>query len=696
MVNGLYKVDEKADYSGRQSGLPEMDGGLFPELAGNRKSAECSRHEIDDRSVHPTEPSMSVSLQLRSSPELHHPINSEPDRESLYQGYQKRRGTPASHHRSSADPCRSDWSLVGVTENAASPSSCRHSKHREGLHPIPNDGKEIPSSNAYNLHGDADPISHEVSPEDTAPTTNYPLTNAVFPSSPKAALASLPSDMLSPVSPIIEDVHPPLTVASSTTISCNGSTLEYQEENAGDQTTFSPSPLQSMPKESKNIYLLFDSPDWNTRSLLPVSGVMESTVPIAPQTANSIPQFSLPAVQTPYQSGKMDVPSVSTQPHHLRMPPSDLEAVIQSNGNISEESGVTQVYPPRSGIARFSPIALSTTSPPQSSLTQPDSQCANNTQSPPEPTQPSTAFHIQPFADSLNRQTGIATRPVMDMVDFGDSATGTQNLEQSDAGQSFCFPELQPWIPRDHFIATNVFDLYSTGPQLYSNDHCRQAALQHHSRDFGPSHVKWRPYCFDHNSSLVSRLAPKKDQVDEHLRLIREFNSEWMQRIKESQPGLWSLCSTLSASDLFHRAVRTGKSFIRDCLIERFEDVFAIVHLAFAAAFSGTWQQDDYLFSALRDDALQWQHVLPSDEDQNRFLNAMDCWLLHELEPPPLFASPGHTNIRSITPQKSPYCGDQQILWDALRKGEVFKAFITFVDSEWIGSSFMTWCNSPN
>ena len=681
-------VDEKADYPGRDSGPPELDGGQCAELAANRKSAECSCHDINDRSVHSTKQSMSGSLQQRSSPELHHPINSVPDRESLYQNYQKRRGTPASHRRSNADPYRSDWALVGATENPTSRSSCRQSKSRGSLHHIPTGGKEIPSSNAYNVHGDAHPISHEVSPEDPAPTTNYPLTNAVSPSSPNAALASLPPNVLSPVSPMFEDEHPPLTVASSTTISYHGSSprsLEHQEENATDQTSLSPSPLQSMPKEPKNKFLLFDSRDWDSRSPLPIYGGLESTVPIARQTTNSISQFSLPAVQSPYQSGKMVVPSVSTQPHHWRIAPSDLEALIQSNGsgNTLEESGVTQVYTPQSGTSRFSPIALPSTSPPQSSRTQADSQCANNIQSPLEPMQPSTTFHMQPFS-------GIVTRPLMDIVDVGNSATGTPNLAQSDAGQSFCFPELQPWIPLDHFRATNVYDLHSTGPDLYSDDQCPQAALQHHSRDFGPTHARWRPYCFHHNSSLVGRLPPKQDQIDEHLSLIREFNNEWMQRIKESQPGLWSLCSTLSASDLFDRAVRTGKSFIRGNLIERFEDVFAFMHLAFAAAFSGTWQQDDYFFSALRDDALQWQHVLLSDEDQNRFLNAMDCWRLHELEPPPLFASPGHTNTPSSTPQKSLYCGDQQILWDALRKGEVFKAFIAFVDSEWISSSFMT------
>ena len=684
-------VDEKADYPGHQSWMPEMDAGQLPELAGNRKSMEWSCHEMYDPSVLPIKPSTSVSLQPRSSPELHHPINSEPDRKSLYS---RRRGTPAFRHRSSIDPTRSDWPTVGVTGNSTSLSSRRQSKLHGSLHSVPNGGNEIPSSNAYTLHGDADapyqprvhPMSHEVSPEDPAPTTNYPLTNAVFPSSQKAALASLPSDMLSPISPM-QDVHPPLTVASSNTLSHHGSsprTLEHQE--AGGQASFSSSPSQPIPKEPNDTFSFFDSLDSDNQSPLPPYDGMEPTVPIAPQTANIISQPFLPAFQNHYQSEELDVPSVSPQQH-----PIDLESFIQSNDseNVSEESGMTKFHTPRSKSSRFSPIVISSTSPPQSRRTQPDSQCAINIQSPPEPTLPSTAFHSPPFSRSLNRQTGIVTGPVMEMDGFGNSATVIQDLEQSDVEPSFLFPELQPWSPLDHFIVTNVLDLHSTDSQWYSNDHCQQAAPQHHSRDSGISQtpfVKRLPFCFDHNSSLVSRLASKQEQFDEHLNVIRKINIEWMQRIKESQPGLWSLCSTLSASDLFDRAMRTGKSFICGSPIESFEDVFALMHLAFAAAFLWTWQQDYYLFSALRDDALQWQHVLPSDEDKTRFLNVMDCWRLHELEPPPLFASACPTNIRSMKPQKPPYCGDRQTLWDSLKNGEVFKVFIAFVDSKWIRS----------
>ena len=710
-------VDEKAGCPGHQSRIVEAYGGE----TANLKSIVWPLHEMEDPSVlhemaAPSvllmKPLPSVPLQLRSSPELRDPIKSEPDRESLHQ---RLRGTPAPHHhRSSANSCRSDWTTVGVTEDATSSSSRRHFKHYGSLHSVPNGGDEIPNSNTYILQGDVSapyqpsvhPMPHEVSPEDPAPTKNHALTNAAFPSSPKAALVSLPSEKLSPISPMFEDVNSPLTSASSVTLSHHGSspgTSEHQEGNTGCRTLLSSSPSQLMLKEPNNTLFPFDSLDSDIQSLVPFYDSMESSAPINSQTENSMSQLSLPVVQSRSKSENLDVPSVSTQPHHLRMSPSDLEGLIPSNGSgkVSEvekslsmtQSVVTQVYTPRSENPGFSPTAFSSTSPPQNRRTHLDSQCANNIQSPPNPTQLSTAFHIAPLSTSLNRQLGIVTGPVMEMGGFSNSNTSTQNMEQSDAGQLICFPELQPWSPLDHSKATIPYDPHSTGPQWYSNDHCPQAAPQHRSRDSGTGQaplVKWRPYCFDHNSFLVSRLASKQEQVEDHLQLIRAINYEWMQRMNESQPGLWSLCSSLSASELFDRAMRTFKNFICGSPVEGFEGVFAIMHLAFAAAFSWTWQQDDYLFSALRDDALQWQHALASDEDKTRFLNAMDCWRPHALEPPPPFASADHTNSRSVTPQKSPHCGDQQTLWDRLKKGEVFKACIAFVDSKWIRSKFET------
>ena len=644
-------------------------------------------HEMEESSVHLTKPLPLAPLQLRSSPELHDPIKSEPDRKSLHQ---RLRGTPAPHHyRSSDNTCRSDSTTFGVTEDATLSSSLRHSKHHGSLHSVPNGGVEIPNSNAYNLQGAASapyqssvyPMSREVSPEDPAPTTDYPLTNVAFPSSPKAALGSLWSDMVSPISPTVGDVHPPLVIASSATPSHHGSsagTSEHQNENAGGRTSISSPPLQSMPKEENNTLSPFRSLDSDIQSLVPFCNSMESSAAIVR-----------------YQSEQVDVQSVSNQPRHSGMCPSDLEGFTPSNGSEKvleaeetlsmTQSVVTPVYTQRSENKGFPPTTFFSTFPPQNSRTQPDSQSTIGVQSPPDPTVPSTAFNIPPFSRSLNHQTGIVARPKIEMYDFDYWDTSTQNLEQSDPGQSFCFPDSQPWSPLDHLIATPAIDLHSTEPQWYANEQCPQAAPQDQSSHSGISLAlfeRWQPFCFYHNSFPVGRLASKQRQVEILQALIPKVNSEWMSRMMDSQPEVWSFCNTLSASSFLERAVRTSQDIICGSPAMAFEDVFAIMHLAFAAAIPLTWQQDDYMVSALRDDALQWQHVLRSSEDKTRFLDAMDCWLPHELKPPPLFTNDCHKNFGSIAPQESLYCDDQQTLWDRLKKGEVFKVFIAFVESK--------------
>ena len=695
-------VDENAGCPGYQSRILEVDGcQVSAELSADPQSVVCPPYEMY---ALPTKSLPSLPLQRGSSPELRHPVHSDPERDSLWQ---KLRGTAAAHsHRSSADPRRSDWTDVGVTENTTSSLSWRQSMPDGSLYSIPSGGDEIQDNNTNTLQGDASApyqpnvrlMSQEVSPEDPAPTKHYPLVNAASSSSPEAAFASLPSD-ISPISPIVEHVHPPLTIASSTTLSHHGSspgTTEHHEENAVDQTSILSSPPQLMPKEPNNALPFFGTRNSDIQSPLPLYDSMQSSVPIVPHTDNGISQLSLPAVQKIYQSEDLNVPSVSTQPPRLRMYLSDQECFIQSNAseNVSVvnqsssmyQSFVAQLYTPRVEKPDLSQIRSSPTSLSQNRRTQPDLQYANKSQSPLEPTQPSSVFHIPPFSLLSNRHV---TEPIMETGDFDHSDTSTENPEQSNTGQSFCLLDAQPWSPPNNLIGTNTIDRHSTGLQWDSSDHCPQAASQHQSRDSRTGQTllfKWRPFCFDHNSFLVSELAPKLQQVEDLQDLIRTINYEWMQRM-ESQPGLWSFCSTLPSSSLFDRAIRTSKNFICGSPAEGFEDIFALMHLAFAAAFSLTWQQDDYSFSSLCDDALQWQHALPRDEDKTRFLDSMDCWRLHELEPPPLFTNVCHSNLRSMMPQEPLHCGNQQTLRDRLSKGEVFKAVIAFVDSKLIRTS---------
>ena len=272
-----------------------------------------------------------------------------------------------------------------------------------------------------------------------------------------------------------------------------------------------------------------------------------------------------------------------------------------------------------------------------------------------------------------------------------------QDFERSGVGRSTSFPDIQPQSPFENLIARIASELDSTSPQMHPNHGRRHPAPQHHIRDYATNQAlsaKSLPHCFNHNALLVSNSASasKQIQVEELQELVRVINDEWMRRM-EPLPQLWLPCSELSVSSLFERAVRTLKDFTGGRCALDFEDVFAMMHLAFAAAFSLHWQQDFYSWNAFCDDALQWQHALSDDEDKVLFLSAMSRWWLHELEPTPLLTSSCYTIFGSVTPQGSLYCSDLKTLPEILRNTEVFKVCIGFLDGKSIGYQLKAYCD---
>lgn len=259
-----------------------------------------------------------------------------------------------------------------------------------------------------------------------------------------------------------------------------------------------------------------------------------------------------------------------------------------------------------------------------------------------------------------------------------------QDLQRSSTGQSLYCSNLQLQSPLDNHIAIFTSGLDSTGPQRQSNDDRPQHAAQQHSRGFAHNQAhatKALPHCFNHKPLLVSNSAPKQIQVEELRDLFRIVNSELMQRTK-LLPELWSHCNKLLAPTLFERGVETFKEYICGRFVQTLEDVFAFIHLAFAAAFLLHWQHDFYSWNTFFDDALQWQHTLSDNEDKVLFLKAMDRWWLPELETTPLFNSFRNTNFGCDTPRGSIHCVDQKILSDVLKHSEVFRVCTSFLDGK--------------
>ena len=771
-------VDEKNSYTGRQSRIAEVYGCEVSKLSSELPvSHKRMLHEIDDSSALPTQPSTSVSLQRRSSPELLHPINSGPERNSLWE---RMRGMPAAdRHRSGTSPRRSNWLTMDDTENATSLSSQGPSNPDGSRDTVPDHGHQVPTSNVSSddpaiqdeqndptqLWTSVDPMSHTLSPNTT---TDSPIANVVSPSSPITGLTSPPSDMLSPVSPIVKYVYPPSTIVSPATVTRDDTspgTEEHLEEAGAGWIPLSSWRLQLMPKESDDTRSASSSLNPHPSSLQTVNDSMELSSSLAQQIEDGMPQQSLRSVHRQYQFEESEMPSVYSQPDQLRTYAFDSEGLIHSDYSegppepeaslLMTQPMVTRVDTSRSDNQGSLPNVSTSASPPNSRMAS-SSQPNFGVLSPPEANRPATSFHFPSFPNPFSHQTSILTGPTMQEMEMGDADTwetnakgncetpstmfgrvdstmigdgrvepawdaamresqlwkhqedgkvreqeaNIQEFERSDVGRSTSFPDMQLQSPLDNLIARIAFELNSTSPQAYPNDGCRHPAPQHHSRDCATSQAlsaKSQPHCFNHNALLVSNSAsaPKQVQVEELQELFRVINEEWMRRM-EPLPQLWLPCSELSVSSLFERAIRTLKDFTEGRCALDFEDVFAMMHLAFAAAFSLHWQQDFYSWNAFCDDALQWQHALSDDEDKVLFLSAINRWWLHELWPTPLLASSCYTSFGNVTPQGLLYCGDQKTLPEILRNTEVFKVCIGFLDGKSIENQFKAYCDYSN
>lgn len=656
---------EKAGLPHPQSRIVELsDESFLSELATTHNSVIPSPYEIYDPSIPSPKLPMPASLQRRSSPELRHPVNSESDRSSLWE---RRRGTLAANHRhDTANRCGIDCPFV-ETENAI------WSKYWEASESIdlqvePARDNDIPANTAS---------ENEISPEDLSDSHQF------WANSPKYGYTSSPPNVLTLISPIDRGVHPPSNIVFPSTGTCDalGSRmLEYHQDDAGGWISPSSSPLQSTLEKHNNIRSAFISSEPN----------------LAGSQSGSYPNY----------------------PHHLTPHLSDSDGVIQSsNFDKSSESEaspsmtqplVTQVDTSRSENASFLPIVSSAFTP-KATRTESSSQTDNNIFSLHQPTSTFSSLDCIITEDGRNEMArDFNMREKLSEDREGDGKIPEQEnnfqedyiqeAERSDRGQFCSLLEAQLRSPLDTLIATITSEIHPASPPTYLSHGPGHPAPQYHLRESINSHplsVKLLPHCFNHNSLVVSRSAPKSRQVEELQRLFRIINSEWMQRMNPLSE-LRLHCNTIPTSGLFKRAVRVLKDFICGRQVLDFEGIFAMMHLAFSGAFLLHWQPDFDYFNAFIDDTLQWEYALPSDEDKVRFLDAMSCWRLHKLEPTSLLNRNFHTCFASMRSQRSRHSSDPRTLSNMLRNSKVYKSCIALLEGKSTRSLFKTHSDNSN
>ena len=724
-------VNEKTSYTGRQSRIAEVDGGEVSELlvphegwlyempAAHRHRSGTSPRRSDWRIVDDTENATQFSSQGPSNPDG-----------SLHTVSDHGHNVPTSN-AASDDPAIQDeqndpsqfWTSVDSMSHTLSPNNTTDS-------PIAN--FDFPSS----------PITGLASPPSDMLSPVSPIVKYVYPPSTIVSPATVTRDESSPGS--VEH----LEEAGAGWMPLFSRPLQSMPEESND-TGSAPSSLES---HLSSLQTVKDSREPSASTAQQTEDGMPQQSPRSVHHQYQFEDLDMPSVYSqPDRLGTYAFGSeglIHSICCNASLEPEASSSMIQSI--------VTQVDTSRSDDPGPLRNVLTSATPPPKGRMASSSQPEIDILSPAKADRTATAFHFPSFPNILNSQTSIVTGPTMQEMEMGDAdswETNTkgsceipsttsgridstmigdvrvepawgvetreskpskhqedgkvreqevniQQLERSDLGQSTSFSDIQLQSPLDNLIARIASELDSTRPQTYPNDGHRHPAPQNHSRDCATSQAlstKPLPHCFNHNALLVSNSAsaPKQLQVEELQELFHVIYNEWMRRM-EPFPQLWLPCSELSISSLFERAVRTLKDFTGGRCALIFEDVFATMNLAFAAAFYLHWQQDFYSWKAFCHDALQWQHALSDDEDKVLFLSAMSRWWLHDLEPTPLFISSYYTSFSSVTPQESAYCGVQKTLPEILRNTEVFKVCIGFLDGKSIGYQFKAYCDHSN
>ena len=171
-----------------------------------------------------------------------------------------------------------------------------------------------------------------------------------------------------------------------------------------------------------------------------------------------------------------------------------------------------------------------------------------------------------------------------------------------------------------------------------------------------------------------------RTQVEELRDLVKVVNDEWMQRLM-LDPDLHRRCAGLSARELFAEGLESLEQCLCDNVPRDFVKVFALMHVAFAAAYILHRDDGSYCWSTFFQDALNWKLSLSGQDDQAAFLGVMDLWWW---QPELSFETPLITNVGPalgyIENQQDLADGSTRRFMDILRNGRIICNCVEFLN----------------
>lgn len=166
-------------------------------------------------------------------------------------------------------------------------------------------------------------------------------------------------------------------------------------------------------------------------------------------------------------------------------------------------------------------------------------------------------------------------------------------------------------------------------------------------------------YCLMLGDDLMTTTNLVKQVRD----ILHELNKEWMGRLM-STPNLYVRCMPLSACSLLETGIRALQQCFSGSLPTSFDDLFALIHVAFAFSRVINKDRDSYYWDGFYSDLRYWYHTV-RDSEISLFGKV---W--HRLWCPPssnnhLFVNAPRTN-----------------LYETLMEGLVIKGCTNFLDGE--------------
>lgn len=160
--------------------------------------------------------------------------------------------------------------------------------------------------------------------------------------------------------------------------------------------------------------------------------------------------------------------------------------------------------------------------------------------------------------------------------------------------------------------------------------------------------------------------------LEELGEIVLVVHKEWIRRLSTTQDLQW-LCDQVCARTLFEKGIAFLSGYFHGSFAPTFEDIFALMHVAFALAYMMHRDDETYDWHGFIEHVLQWRCVL---------LEANEVFLFTNV----IASLAGVQTTSTITPSESSEHHD--VFFSKLRDGPIMRNYLMFLDGKFIACMY--------